>query len=162
MTLELLPGDLILVRGTSTLAHAIESVEHSPYSHVAGYVGDGKLIEAQGFRRTGYIDASEYAGCADVYRFVYPLPIKVRNHIVELAKENVGGHYDYLLILWELSRYLFHLALPFKEAKGMRICSTLWAIGIYKKAGIDLCKGIAYPSPADLAASMYLKRVGSL
>lgn len=113
-------------------------------------------------RRTGTIDASTYIGYADVYRFKYPLPIKRRDKIVELATAAIGGRYDYLLILIELVRYLLHITINYKEPPGMNICSSLWARGIYRKAGIDLCKGIRYPSPADVAASPYLKKVGSL
>lgn len=158
---ELQPGDLILVRGTAGIARVIEAVEHSPYSHVAGVVEGSTLVEAQGMRRTGTIDASAYVGCSDVYRFKYPLPIKRRDKIVELAKAAIGGRYDYLLILIELVRYLLHVTIRYKEPPNARICSVLWT-SIYRKAGIDLCKGIRYPSPADVVASPYLKKVGSL
>jgi cell wall-associated NlpC family hydrolase len=70
---ELRIGDLFLVDGSGLISKAIEDVEYGRrkvarrYSHVAGYIGNGQLIEAEGFRKTGYAPASKYAGCADVF-----------------------------------------------------------------------------------------------
>ena len=157
--MELKLGDIILVRGKGLISDAIELAEHSKYSHTASYVGDDKLIEAQGYRRTGYRSLDAYKGMADVYRC--NLSRMQREKIIELAKWAVGGFYDFPLLFVELIRYAFGVLLPYKEPPNTRICSTLWA-GIYRDAGIDLCPSIKYPSPADLAQSKLLRKVGSL
>lgn len=161
--MQIKPADLILVRGTGIISEAIEDVEHSPYSHVAGVASliiGTELIEAEGFRRTGYQALSHYAGHADVFR-CDSLTIYDRKKIRELAEREVGGHYDYALLFIELIRYWFGVILPYREPPKARICSVLWA-GIYREAGIDLCPGIRYPSPADVAQSKLLRKVGSI
>lgn len=157
--MDLRIGDLILVKGTGLISEAIEHVEDSPYSHVAGYVGHDELIEAEGFQRTGYAPVSKYKGCADVFRF--GLAPSTRDRIVELAKWSIGGHYDYALLFVELIRYWFGVMVPYREPPNARICSVLWA-GIYRDVGIDLCAGIRYPSPADISQSKLLVKIGSI
>lgn len=152
-------GDIIAVKGKALISEAIETVEGSPYSHIAGYVGADKLIEANGFRRTGYCPERVYRGRADVFRCDI-LTLYGRKRIRELAKREVGTKYSYLLLFVELIRYSFGIWLPYNPGPN-RICSTLWA-GIYREAGIDLCPGIKYPSPADIANSKLLHNIGSL
>ncbi|WP_088187528.1 hypothetical protein [Desulfosporosinus sp. FKA] len=153
-------GDLILVRGTGFISEAIEAVEHSQYSHVAGFVGHKELIEAEGFRQTGYAPVSKYKGQADVFRCMFA-DRESRQNILEHATYQVGGRYDYALLFVELIRYWTRILLPYKEPSNARICSVLWA-DIYRDIGIDLCPGIKYPSPADVAGSKLLIKIGSL
>lgn len=158
--MDLQIGDIVLAKGDALISEAIEAVEHSPYSHTAGYVGPGELVEANGFRRTGYQALDYYKGKADVYR-CDGLTVYDRKKILQLAKQEVGSQYDYPLLIVELIRYWFGVILPYREPPNARICSTLWA-GIYREAGIDLCPGIRYPSPADLSQSKLLEKVGIL
>jgi len=152
-------GDLILVRGNDLLDRAIERVEHSPYSHVAGYVGDGLIIQAEGFRRTDYGALSFYGGQGV---FTCPgLTDEQRRRIVAYVEAQVGTHYDYLCLAWELARYALHLALPRWVERERFLCSTLWA-DAYLSAGVDLCPGVWFPSPADLAQSPLLEQVGTV
>lgn len=157
---ELKLGDLILERGTGPISEAIEQISHSPYSHVAGYVKDNELIEANGFRRIGYQVLDFYIGRVDVFR-CSGLTDGLRSQIVDYAKNEIGGHYDYFLLGWEYLRYVFHLILPYKEPTATRICSTLWS-DAYRSVGIDLCPGIKFPSPGDLAESRLLQKIGSI
>jgi len=158
---ELKPADLVLVRGTTLIDHAIEDLERSPYSHVAG-VGfkPGELIEAQGFRATGYQDIGYYEDDGDVCVCDMLTDVQ-RTTIVASVKQEIGKQYDYFLLAWELCRYVLHVTLPFREPFHSRICSTLWA-DAYKTAGIDLCSGIRYPSPGDIAQSKLMRRIGTL
>jgi hypothetical protein len=151
-------ADLILVRGTSLIDRTIESVSHSEFSHVAGLVKPNELIEAQGFRRTGYQALDFYDGKADVFT-CDGLTNTQRRMILAYVIKEVGTRYDWLLIGWEAVRYLLGILLPFREWHS-RICSTLWA-DAYKEAGVDLCPGIRYPTPGDLAQSKLLRKVGS-
>lgn len=157
---DMRPGDLILVKGTEWISRAIEEVENSPYSHVAGYIGHDEIIEAEGFRATGYAPVNNYKGCADVFR-CDSLTAEQRKQIQDSAAWQVGGRYDYVLLFVELIRYWFGVLLPYREPPDARICSVLWA-GIYRDAGIDLCPGIKYPSPADVAQSKLLRKIGSI
>lgn len=157
--MDIKPGDLILVRGNDGLAHEIEAITHSPYSHVAGYVKPGQLIEAQSFRRTGYQSLYTYNGCADVYR-CDELNDLQRLQIVKYVTAQIGSHYDYPLILWEAFRYLLKLTFPYYEGKN-RICSTLWS-DAYESVGVSLCPGIMYPTPGDIGNSAQLRKIGSL
>ncbi|UOF88862.1 hypothetical protein LSG31_13020 [Fodinisporobacter ferrooxydans] len=156
--MNLRPGDLVFVRGTTWFEKAIEDITSSQYSHVAGIVKENELIEAQGFRKTGYQGLDCYYGQSDIFTCA-GLSDEQRQAIIECVLSEVGTRYDYILILWEAVRYLLHKVFPYKETK-RRICSTLWA-DAYKAAGIDLCPGIRYPSPEDLAQSKLLKKIGS-
>ncbi len=158
--MDLFVGDLILVKGRGLISDVIEDVEQSPYSHTAGYVGPNEVMEAQGFEPTGYATLDKYRGMADVFRCNTATP-KQKAKILAYVHSQAGGHYDYLLLLWELIRYKLHILLPYKEPSRAKICSGLWAAA-YRKAGIDLCPGIKYPSPADLANSRLLVKVGSI
>lgn len=160
-TNDLKLGDLILVRGEGLISEAIEHVEGGPYSHTAGYVGNDELIEAEGFRKTGYTLTCAYKGHADVFR-CDSMTDEQEGKILLSAVRSVGGHYDYALLIVELIRYWFGVLMPYREPPNSRICSTLWAVGCYRKAGIDLCPGIRFPSPGDLSASKLLRKVGSL
>ena len=43
---HLQPGDILLVEGNSRVSTAIKYLTQSTWSHVALYVGDGTLVEA--------------------------------------------------------------------------------------------------------------------
>lgn len=151
-------GDLVFVTSAGFVPRAIEDITHSRYYHVAGLTAVNELVEAQGFRKTGYQALETYTGAADVYTCAI-LSDEQRTQITTYALKEIGTRYDYLLIGWEAVRYVLHLVLPFYEGK-RRICSTLWS-DAYRSTGVDLCPGIPYPSPADLATSPLLQKVGS-
>jgi hypothetical protein len=158
--MDIRPADLILVRGEDLIGNTIELITHSPYSHVAGVVKPNELIEAQAFRRTGYQGLDYYDGCADVYT-CDELTDEQRAQIVAGVTKYVGRHYSYLLLGWELLRYMFGFMLaPAKDWQPI-ICSTLWAEA-YRAAGVDLCPGVRYPTPGDVAQSGLLRKVGSI
>jgi hypothetical protein len=158
MNYVLKPGDLVFVRGTDWISREIEYITHSTYSHVAGVVNDTQLIEANAFQKTGYVGLIHYTGRADVYTCDL-LTDEQRRHIIEYVRSFVGTRYDYLLIVWEAARYLLHLVWPYYEGKA-RICSTLWS-DAYRSAGVDLCPGVKYPTPGDMAQSKLLRKVES-
>ncbi len=152
-------ADLVFVRGTRWLDFPVKLVTQSQYTHVAGYVGDGNLIEAQGLRKTGYEPLTTYENAADVYRDPH-LNASQKQQIMEFIYKEIGGRYDYLLIGWEALKFIFGVVLPYAKNKA-RICSTLWA-DAYKSAGVDLCPKHKYPTPSDLVKSPYLRKIGSL
>ena len=155
---ELKIGDLLAVRGKGLISEAIEDICKSPYSHIAGYVGNNQLIEAEGFRRTGYAPVSKYAGIADVYRCDTATPEQLRQ-MRQLAIWSIGGHYDYVLLGIELMRYATGVILPYREPPNLRICSVLWT-GIYRDVGLNLWPKIRYPTPSDVPGP--LRKIGSV
>ncbi|WP_067935865.1 hypothetical protein [Alicyclobacillus kakegawensis] len=150
-------GDLLLVRSRDLLSRTIEDVTHSPYSHVAVFTGPDELVEARGFHRVGYQDPAKYLGKADLFRCDSLTPDQ-RVRIALAAKQHIGQHYDYLLLGVEFVRYVFGVVLPWYEHDTV-ICSTLVA-DAYWAAGVDLCPGVRYPAPADVAESRLLRKVG--
>jgi hypothetical protein len=160
MAMEIKQADLILVRGDDLIGKTIKFITHSPYSHLAGVVKPNELIEAQGFRRTGYQALDFYAGKVDVFT-CDELTDEQRTQIVAGVTRYVGRRYSYMLLGWELLRYTFGVMLmPSKDWQPI-ICSTLWA-DAYHAAGVDLCPGIRFPTPADVANSKLLRMVGSI
>lgn len=155
--MDIRPGDLILVRGTDLISKAIEDVEHSPYSHVAIVIKPNELIEAQGFRPTGYAGLDTYRGMADVYT-CDEVTDEQRQRIIDYLVKEVGTHYCYPLLLWEFIRYETGILLPYNPGPN-RICSYL-ATDAYTKVGLNLWTGIRFPSPADVPKP--LRKIGSL
>lgn len=141
-------GDLLLVRGKGFVSEEIESVTKSPYSHVALFVSEDKLIEAQGLRRTGYQNPEVYRGQADVYRCLFLTP-QERQNIVKNAEKHIGEHYDYPLILLEWLQHKFGIVIPWYEFH-TRICSTLIA-GAFREEHVPVCDGIVRPTPGEIA-----------
>lgn len=156
---QLRGADLIFVRGTQWINFPVKLVTQSQYTHVAGYVLKGKLIEAQSFRQTGYASVATYQGASDVFRCPH-LTYEQMRKIVWYVEREIGSEYDYLLLGWEAVRLVFGVILPYVKNK-RRICSTLWA-DAYKSAGIDLCPGQRFPTPADLVHSRHLRKIGVL
>jgi uncharacterized protein YycO len=152
-------GDIGLEKGTGWISKTIEDFEHSKYSHATTFIGNNELIEAEGFQRTGAVPIEKYKGQLDIYT-CDSLTDEQRQSIKQYLIKQVGSRYDYLLLLVEAIRYVFHVVLPYKEHFHSHICSTLVA-DAYKSVGIDLCPGIKYPSPADLSNSKLLRKIGT-
>ncbi len=153
------PADLIFIRGNRWLDFPIKLITQSQYTHVAGYVGYGKLIEAQGLRTTGYEELRTYEGVADVYRYSKLTEFQTQQ-IINFVQNEIGQQYDYMLVGWEALRYLFGVMLPYIKSK-RRICSTLWA-DAFKSAGVNLCPNQRYPTPGDLIKSRFMRKVGTI
>lgn len=146
-------GDLIVCRnGPNPIERAIERVEDSDIFHIAGYVGDGQIIQAEGFRATGYGALSFYRG-QDIYTWPAWVTDEQRAGIVKWAKAHVGGKYAYGVLFWELIRYACHVKLPWWAEYNHYICSWYWAAAA-RANKVDLWPGLAYPAPPDMAAEM--------
>lgn len=153
------PADLIFIRGTEGLAGPIKKVTRSPYTHIAGIAAEDQLIESQAMRKTGYEFVNTYKGVSDVY--ICPrLTSAQRQRVVEFATLRMGLGYDYLLFGCLAFRHVIGSAMPVYANKRRHICTTLWA-DAYRAVGIDLCPGIEYPTPGELAQSELLEHVGS-
>jgi uncharacterized protein YycO len=127
-------GSLIFVHGTDFISREIEEVTKSKYSHVCIYVGNGKVIEAQGFRTVGYQDLSFYNGMYDVF----PVSMSKFDYAKGYSwlKRQLGRKYDYwdILVLWLRCKFKLHI--PWHEGKRI-ICSRL-ARDFLFKCGFDI------------------------
>ncbi|QSO46900.1 C40 family peptidase [Alicyclobacillus mengziensis] len=153
------PGDLIFIRGTEGMAGPIKKVTRSPYTHIAGIVLDGHVLESQALRRTGHLTLETYKGVSDVYTCPV-LSMEQRHEIVQAATKWLGAKYDYLLFGFLAFKHLLRLDVPVYGGKKRQICTTLWT-DAYRSVGIELCPGIEYPTPGELAESALLRKVGS-
>lgn len=152
------PADILLVRGRGWIASEIKAITHSPYSHVAMFVDERTLIEAQGFRRVGSQIPSVYAGIADVYS---PRGISSgeRQRIIRNARRHEGEVYDYPLLIVELLRFATGIIIPFPEFH-CKVCSTLIA-SAYREENIDPTPGISRPAPSDIGLSRLFQYEGA-
>lgn len=152
------PGDILLIEGNTWIDKVIRLITGSSYTHVAGVVNPDEAIEILPFKKTGYQKLRTYAGRAHVFTYDN-LTDEQRRKITEYIFSRLGTKYDYKLVLWEASRYLLHWVWSYK-AGNSTLCSTLWAEA-YRKAGVDLCPDIIYPSPGDLGNSPILQKIES-
>ncbi len=153
-------GDVGLDKGSDWISKTIEDFEHSQYSHATAYVGDGILIEADGFDPTGDAPITKYKNQLDIYTCESLTEVQ-RQGIKNFLQGQIGTRYDFLLLLIEAIRYALNVVLPYKEPFRSHICSTLVADS-YKAVGVELCPGIKYASPGDLSESKLLKKVESV
>lgn len=153
-------GDIVLVKGEDCLSEVIQDIQDSIYSHAAEIVKENEIVEARGFEATGYDGLHKYKGKADIFTCDI-LNDEQRDVIVKYVENEVGGHYDWVLLFLEFIRYVFHIMLPYKKPFHSHICSTLCS-DAYRSVGVDLCPGIKYPSPKDLSESKLLRKVISI
>lgn len=138
---DLLPGDILLCYSPSIYRDLIVGAEDfyiarreafrqgkpAPagrpiYSHVAIYVGGGKVIEALG-RGVVISDVSKYAGKADTWR-VPVASYEMRRAWVQRAYKRVGYKYAWGDILVQAVRMFFAVNIPYNFSHSV-ICSVL-------------------------------------
>jgi hypothetical protein len=117
-------GDVLFFKSDgSFIEDEISRVTRSPYVHCAVAVGDGTLIDSNGFIKTREIPLEDEPGY-DVFR----IPGLTASHayrMVEYAKSKIGTSYDYEKIAGLFIRFeIFHRFQGFHE-KGHYICSSL-------------------------------------
>lgn len=118
--MELQLGDLVFVWGSGFVQKEIEVLTHGP-SHVAIYIGNGRLIETQGFSTVRIVDLAYYdTWTYKVVRFELP------SYEKGLAWLNLqlGRKYDWWDIFTLFVICVFHVKLPWHEGKRI-ICSRL-------------------------------------
>lgn len=119
---DLKPGDLIFVHGTDWISQCIERFTKSKYSHVAIYIGDGQVMEAQGNRTVGTRSLSYYVGLYDVFRV--PLTHEQLEAGLAWLNNEKGIEYDYWDIFVLFMRCVFNLQIPWHECHRL-LCSRL-------------------------------------
>jgi hypothetical protein len=151
------PGDLIFVRGKPNLIDdtikVFESIEtHQPpaacYTHVAIFMGNGMIAEAQGGRRTGTAPLSQYDGNYDVVTM--NLTDEERGKVVMEAERQFGKEYDWFEIGVLGVEILTGVDIPYHE-RNARICTTYVKSVFLNALGRHLCDG---DTPEDLWLSL--------
>lgn len=149
--------DLIFVRGMSPFDHLVESISHSPYSHVAMVVKPNETFETQALRGAEYNGLDVYRGASDVFTCDSMTDDQRAQAAAEIVK-HANERYGYRLLLWEGVHYLLHWDPPYDQTEAPD-CSQL-VLNCFRTIGIDLCPGLTVASPGDLAQSKFLRNIG--
>lgn len=124
-SMEIKSGDLLFVWGKSLISESIEFVTHGS-SHVAMFINNSNICEAQGGRVIGESNLSSYTN-EHTYLEIWrdnTLTEEDKTKMVEFAKSQYGKKYDYILIPLELFHYELGLPLDWYDEHGKFICST--------------------------------------
>jgi uncharacterized protein YycO len=152
-------GDVVFVKQKGIIADLISKITKSPFNHVAMYVGNGKIIEANGFIRTRVVPLETYNGEYEIYR-IPRLAEYQKRRIVDYALTKVGTKYDYAKILGLFIRFEFLKRFKGFEERNHFICSELidrsLQAGDVPRKGMDFFGDI---SPSELFKYYNFERV---
>jgi len=102
---HLQPGDLLLVEGNSRISSAIKYLTQSTWSHVALYVGDATLVEADLVKGVVRVPLVKYVGYNLRICRAVNLSDDDRAAVVDYALKRLGYRYDTRNV-FDLVRYL--------------------------------------------------------
>lgn len=152
--MDLQIGDIVFVRNSGLLSRTIRSVTKSDWSHVAVYIGEGKVIDTDAFRNVSIHDLSEFETW-EARRYEGLTDQQIRD-IVSYMVERLNQPYDYFQILGFFIEAIFRFDNVW-YMKDKYTCGSLidWA---FLSAGIDLVpwKKDGDVWPEDLYRSPYL------
>lgn len=123
-------GDLIFVRGDTIISKIINRVDKGEFSHLAIYVGNGKVLEAQRFTKTRITDY--YFKNIHVYKM--NLSPDQKCNLLHLVPKFVGIRYDYLQVFQIAMKKLFNVK-PKPNNRDNFICSEL-VVNLYSELKI--------------------------
>lgn len=159
--MDIQPGDVLFVWGRGIIPEFIEKVTDGP-SHVALFIDQNRVIEAQGGKLVGEQDLSFYLG-SDARMEVWTDPgltDEQRKRMVYIAYSLYGTPYDYYLIPLEFFRFEFGLKLKWYEENHHLVCST-FVNNAATGAGAKWTD-IPNPAPVDLLKGGVLQKKGEL
>ena len=152
-------GDILFVTGDTLVDLGIEFVSHGDVSHVAIFIGEDKLFEAQGGRTLGECDLSFYLNDDKVTRLEVwqdtTLTDEERGQIVEFAKSMTGVPYDYTVIPLEVLHFELGVKLDWYRNHKLDCSEFVNACG--EKVGRKWSK-VTHPAPSELKNGGVLKR----
>jgi len=151
-------GDVVAYKGTNLVSKAIINITNSSYSHVAIYMGNNIICEADGY--TGHVrcrDILEYKNHLDIY-ILESLTDEQRQKICDYVISKIGNKYSYFLTLWLGIKYIFGILLPFIDTKTSENCSELVNLA-YGSIGLRLCAD-KWPTPEQIVHSELLVKCG--
>ena len=156
---DLRVGSLVFVRSNTMLSKAIRYFLDFDYSHVAYYIGMGKLIEAD----IGGVQINPVARYVDndfymVEVINMPLTQEQLAHMTTFIMAKLHEEYDYTLFLGDIISRLMHRARVrsglFNRAAAW-ICSELIAAGL-EEVGSPLSLPASQVTPKDLYRKFHL------
>lgn len=155
---SLLIGDLILIRGNPNnlvddailLADKLEG-DKGVYSHVALYIGNNQLSEAQGGRLSGIYPLSEYSSYDVGHINLTP---NQRLRISQTTPKFSGRHYGWFSIVAIIIELLTGIVIPFPP-RNSSIC-TQHINSIFKSALGFKLSNKPFPLPDDIAFSPFV------
>lgn len=159
--MQIQPGDLLFVWGHGLIAGAIEHITHGP-SHVALFIDENTICEAQGGRLVGEQDLSFYLDSGARLE-VWSDPTLTdleRTRMVAYAKQMYGTHYDYWLILLEALHFETGMKIDWYKNNQHLICSLFGYI-VAKRVG-HIWSQDPNPAPVDLLNGGVLVKKGEL
>jgi hypothetical protein len=144
-------GDLLFVWSDGWIGEEIEHITHGS-SHVAVFVSEDKLYEAQGGRTLGECDLSFYLNNEEISRLeVWTDPTWTdgeRSKVPDVAKKYEGTEYNYEVIGLEFAHFELGLNIDWYSSKGKLDCSEY-----AKVMGLEFGKVWSkevHPAPVDL------------
>jgi hypothetical protein len=156
--MDLIPYDLLFVKGAGFIGKTISKVSGSEYSHVAIVIDRNHLIETNWKYPLKIRHLTYRPNEFDVYRYHRPIT-EQEKHIMNLyLLSHLRDKYDFIQTL---SHGLFLVGgVPIKNAENRLNCSET-VDNMFYTAGIDLrpAKENGYVTPGDLSKSKYLRRV---
>lgn len=108
-------GDLICIRHSGLLNLILGKYREKRYKHIALYIGNGRVLETQFFRKVGYRNLSYYDGKYDVYRYNEPLIDFHKMRILFSLRSHIGLPCDRLDVFMRFVRAILHGKIPRSE-----------------------------------------------
>lgn len=137
-------GDVVFVRGNSSISSLIRLFDKGEFSHVAIYVSDKEVLEAQYFTKSSIVPFH----FSDYEIVDLNLTNEQRKQISEIAPSLTGKQYDYVQILQYIIRKIF------KEFKwnnpNNMICSEIVDILLYTVGAIPEHDYLGNMTPNEL------------
>lgn len=135
------PGDVIVVSGDRFISKMIQRVVETPWTHVALYIGNGRVLEIDWNTRASLAPEEYLSGDLDcvVMRSKKPLTQVQRRQLFQLALayQDQGSKYDWhLLLSMYLEKQFPQIKWPF-NSKNNFICTELTQ-HILEAIGLDL------------------------
>lgn len=157
--MQLVVGDMIFYKSNTLMGKIIGRLTKSEYSHVAMYVGDNKIVEADRFIKSRITDfVVEDKKLVKIMRYKHQLTNEQRTEILVNLDNVVGLTYDYLTIFYLFLKLAFSVdTTNTVNDLNKFICSELVDY-VYYTVGVDLVPDVETHSvtPADLVKSPML------
>lgn len=144
-------GDIVFVRGNSLISKLIRLFDKGRFSHVAIFVSETHIIEAEYNTKVRIVPFS-YKD----YEIVHlNLARYEQSHIKRLARRFIGKQYDYVQIFRLLIELRFGLKLFSRNTPKQVVCSELVGYFLEELGKVD--KGTANLAPNQLYDLLKLK-----
>jgi hypothetical protein len=159
------PGDILLSRlKKDPISKTIRGITQSHWSHSSIYIGDNKIVESNwnGVRIQPLEEYSKPEYVVGLFRITPELTEQETKGLIKFVRKQIGIHYGYLQLLWQLILRLFGKSEDPDWAldvdKGL-ICSELIALS-YAHIGRALTElEPSQTEPVDLDSSSKTIRI---